>query len=501
MVVHGLPGADEPDEARVRLIGVLVEYLCVQDFVTDRDQCALFVSFAADRLGTQITYRRTNPRADMLSFVRDVLRHDSGLAALIFAAGVIAGPDCTARLKLLVEDARTDASMADTSPEFTDAAVRDIHRLLADVRRVDDGRLHALLSHELGVDVPYGQSPAQRFDHLCQANTQADGLPPAVVLVEITAFLEQPALREALRAWSDAWAGETDEETARALAERRRAIEALPAADPDVARCLVVMVEPADDSSADVHVRHWVNAAPGYWEPVAGDVRPTTLDQLASEVERAVERGREHWAHLPVTANEPPVQVEFVLPFTLLNHDMARLEMGTWSGEPLPISLEYHVHLRSLERMRAARKGGYLPLWRERWTQLRNAGVAESYRWHGEDGEGLGLWRAKLIANPDLTAVILDVPALPGLGLEALVTAISQGVGLAAWDRRTDSPDLSGEVLTLLLAHPPSQIPSKVSALRRKAEGMNRDNWSLGKHLALMWDDPNRLVDCEELTA
>jgi len=501
VVVDGLLGPGEPDGARAKLIGVLVDFLCVQDFVTDRDQCAVFVSFAAEQLGAEIVYRRQNPRVDMLSFVRDVLKYEAGLPALIFAAGVIAGPECTARLKLLAEDARADVSMAGAAPEFTDDAVREIHRLFADVRRVDDGRLHALLNHELGLDIPYGQTPAQRFDHLCRANTQADGLPPALVMVEITAFLEQPALREGLREWSDAWARQAGPEAVQALEERRRAIAALPTADPDVARCLVVMVEPADDSSADIHVRHWVNAAPGYWEPVAGEVRLTTPDGLAGEVERAIGRGQERWAGMPVMENEPPPQVEFVLPFSLMNHDMARLEMGTWSGDPLPISLRYHVHLRSLERMRAAQKDGYLPLWRERWTQLKNAGVAESYRWHGEEGERLDRWRAKLIANPGLTAVILDVPALPGLGLEALVTAIAQGVGLAAWDRRTDSPDLSGEVLTLLLAHPPSQIPSKVSALRKRAEGMNRDSWSLGKHLALMWDDPNRLIDCEELTA
>ncbi|MFF2137453.1 hypothetical protein [Streptomyces sp. NPDC058193] len=501
MVVHGLPGTDEPDGARVKLVGVLVEYLCVQDFVTDRDQCAQFVDFAGEQIGVKITYRRQNPRVDMLSFVRDVLKDPMGLSALIFAAGVIAGPECEAQLTLLAKDAGFDVPVIGVAPEFTDSAVREIHRLFADVRRFDDGRLHAVLNHELGVAVPYGQTPAQRFDYLRGSNTQADGLPPALVLVEVTALLEGPVLRERLREWSDAWAGEAGPEAVHALDERRRAIEALPTADPDVARCLVVMVEPADDSSADIYVRHWVNAAPGYWEPVAGDVRPTTLDHLAGEVERAIGRGQERWARLPVMENEPPAQIEFVLPFTLLNHDMARLEMGTWSGDPLPISLRFHVHLRSLERMRAAHRDGYLPLWRERWTQLRNAGVAESYRWHGEEGERLDRWRATLIANPDLTAVILDVPALPGHGLEALVTAIAQGVGLAAWDRRTDSPDLSGEVLTLLLAHPPAQIPSKVSALRKKAEGMNRDNWSLGKHLALLWDDPNRLIDCEELTA
>ncbi|MFG2429768.1 hypothetical protein [Streptomyces sp. NPDC048590] len=473
----------------------------MQDFVTDRDQCAQLVSFAAEQLDAEITYLRKNPRTDMLSFLRELLKYEHGLRALSTAVEVIAGHEYAAELGRLVKIAHGEEKPNGVSPEFTEETVREIHRLLADVRRVDDGRLHALLNHELGVDVPYGQTPAQRFDHLCRLNTQADGLPPALVLVEITAFLEQAALGDGLRGWSDAWAREAGTDAVEALRERRRAIAALPMADPEVARCLVVMVEPADDSSADIYVRHWVNAAPGYWEPVAGDVRTTTLDNLAGEVERAVGRGQERWSGLPVMENEPPPQVEFVLPFTLLNHDMARLEMGTWSGDSLPLSLRYHVHLRSLERMRSARRDGYLPLWRERWTQLRSAGVAESYRWHGEEGERLDRWRAKLIANPDLTAVILDVPALPGLGLDALVTAIAQGVGLAAWDRRTDSPDLSGEVLTLLLAHPPSQIPSKVSALRRKAEGMDRDNWSLGKHLALLWDDPNRLVDCEELTA
>ncbi|MFE4452489.1 hypothetical protein [Streptomyces sp. NPDC056796] len=496
-----LLGPEESDGVRAELIGVLVDFLCVQDFVTDRDQCAQFVSFVAEQLGVEITYPGKNPRADMLFFLRALLKYEKGLGALTFTVQVIAGHECASQLKRLAEAVCPEGDGAVVSPEFTPGAVREIHRLLADVRRVDDGRLHALLDHELGVDVPYGHTPVQRFDYLCGINTQADGLPPALVLVEITAFLEQPALGEGLRRWSDAWAREAGGEAERALAERRRAIAVLPATDPDVARCLVVMVEPADDSSSDIYVRHWVNAAPGYWEPVAGDVRPTTLAGLGAEVERAIGRGRERWAGLQVTGNEPPAQVEFVLPFTLLNHDMARLEMGTWSGDPLPISLNYHVHLRSLERMRAAQGDGYLPLWRERWTQLRSAGVAESYRWHGDEDERLDRWRAKLIANPSLTAVILDVPALPGLGLEALVTAIAQGVGLAAWDRRTDSPDLSGEVLTLLLAHPPSQIPLKVSALRKKAEGMNRDNWSLGKHLALLWDDPNRLIDCEELTA
>ncbi|MFB8026377.1 MULTISPECIES: hypothetical protein [unclassified Streptomyces] len=499
-MVHGLPGTDEPDDARARLIGVLVEFLCVQEFVTDRDQCAQLIGFAAEQLGAEINFQRKNPRADMLLFVRTLLKHEKGLAVLTFTVSVIAGADFGRQLMGIVESARSDGQVAHLAGEFTDSAVREARRLLGEAWRVDEGRLHTMLNHELGVDVPYGRSPAGLFDELCTLNAQADGLPPALVLVEATAFLAQPALREELRDWSDVWVREAGSEAEQALEDRRAAIAARPSADPHVSRCLVVMVEPADDSSADVFVRHWVNAAPGYWEPVAGDVERTSLEALAGAVERALSQGAARWADVEESEDDPPIQVEFVLPFQYLNHDMARIKLGTRSRVPLPIGLRYHVHLRSLERMRA-RDTAELGRWRARWTQLKKVGVAEVHRWHGEQGDRLERWRANLAANPRLTAVILDVPALPGHGLDALIIAIEQGVGVAAWDRRVDSPDLAGQVLTLLLAHPPSQLPSKVSQIRKEAEELGRDSLSVGKHMAFFWDDPYRLVDCEELTA
>ncbi|MFI2779778.1 VMAP-C domain-containing protein [Streptomyces sp. ALB3] len=499
-MVNGLLGPGEPDEARARLVGGLVNFLCVQDFVTDRDQCAQFIAFVAEQLGAEINYPRTNPRADMLSFARELLKYDKGLAALTFSVGIIAGPDCARQLMRIAETARTDEQVVAASSEFTDREVREAHRLLGDAWRVGEARVHAVLDHELGAGAPYGRTPAALFDHLCGVNTQADGLPPALVLVEAVASLAQPASREALRDWSDAWARGVGADVVRALEERRRTIAARPPADPQVSRCLVVMVEPADDSSADVYVRHWVNASPGYWEPVAGDIERVSMDTLAGAVERALSRGASRWADVGESENDPPIEVEFVLPFQYLNHDMARIELGTRSRVPVPIGLRYHVHLRSLERMRA-RDPAELGRWRARWTQFKKVGVAEAHRWHGEQGDRLERWRAGLAANPRLTAVILDVPALPGHGLDALIIAIEQGVGVAAWDRRADSPDLAGQVLTLLLAHPPSQLPSKVSQIRKEAEELGRDSLSVGKHMAFFWDDPYRLVDCEELTA
>ncbi|WP_323137982.1 hypothetical protein [Streptomyces sp. NBC_01433] len=156
-------------------------------------------------------------------------------------------------------------------------------------------------------------SPLQRFGYLREVNTQADGLPPALVLVEVIAH-QSKAVGGKLREWSDRWAREAGTDAVEALAERRRGIAAPSRADPEVPRCLVVMVEPADDGSADVFVRHWVNPAPGYWEPVAGEVERATLDALAGAVDRAIGSGEARWADVPELENEPPVQVEFVLP-------------------------------------------------------------------------------------------------------------------------------------------------------------------------------------------
>ncbi|MFG2560344.1 hypothetical protein [Streptomyces sp. NPDC048496] len=497
MVAHVPQGPRETDPY---LVGALVDELCALDCVRDPDQCIHFVALVAMQLRMEINYLRKNPRVDMLSLVMDVLLREGGLDALVFGVSVASGPEDSARLARLAETAWPDETVAELPLVFADTAVQEIEGLLAEVRDFDDGRVHAILGHELGVDIPYGLSPLRRFDYLRDVNAQADGLPPAVVLVEVIAIDQGAILGERLRDWSDRWAAEAGADAVGALQERRRAIAALPRTDPEVPRSLVVMVEPADDGSADIYVRHWVNAAPGYWEPVAGAVERATLDTLAVAVERAIHRGEARWADVPDTESEPPVQVEFVLPFQLLNHDMARLELGTRSHDALPIGLRYHIHLRSLERMRT-RDPGQLRRWRARWKRLKTTGAAEAFRWRSSEAGQLDRWRATLASEPQLTAVILDVPALPGHGLEALAAAIAEGVGLAAWDRRPDSPAQSGEVLTLLLGHNPAQLASKVGQLRKSAEELDGGSLLLGRHIAFFWDDPNRLVDCEELTA
>ncbi|WNF30531.1 hypothetical protein RI138_28975 [Streptomyces sp. C11-1] len=490
------------------LVQTLVDALTLLECVKDRGQRVEFVDAVAFKLGVELTYPDSTPRIDMMHLVRKVIHRPGGPEALIYGVRAVSGKDDAERIAaeagIRTEDDRQPPWPA---PVFADGVAREARRLLGEATDLDGTRLRALIAQELPGDLPDGGSPVELFDHALDMAARADGLPAAVVLIEAAAALSAER-RAPLRRWTDRWAA--GDPTAPAAAARvavpgaaeavaacRRRLDRPAAPDPTVPRCLVVMVDPAHDGSPDVFVRHWINKAPGYWRPEPGPVETVTLATLAGAVERAVEKGERLWARTPGGTDEGPVHVEFLLPFELLNHDMARLELGSRAPRPWPLGMRYHVHLRSLDRMRG--DAGQLRRWQTRWERLRKAPAPATHRWRSTDRDGFERWRAHLAGDERLTAVILDAPALPGQGLEALQAAVLEGVGLAAWDRRPGSTSQSSELLTLLLGHPYTQLPEKVGRLRTGAEVEEDGPLWVGRHVAFLWDDPYRLVDREEL--
>lgn len=473
-----------------------VHELSALECVTDAAQRPLFVHLVAEYLNVEINVPGQTPRLDMAALVGKVLGLADGRDALVYAIEMLAGPQPAKSVEERVRSRPAPALL----PVFTEDEIRKGHDLLVPDRDTDPRRLHAALAHELQIDLPVGLTRAQLFERLLDANAQAsDGLPPAVVLMEVAA-LHSPPRAEALRAWSAGWAARSAPGTSEALEARRRRIAEEPPPDPDVPRCLVVMVAPADDGSPDLYVRHWVNVAAGHWEPLAGETERATPASFAGAVERAVARAERYWGEHTAEAEGrggDPVHVEFVLPYAMLNHDVARLPLGDRAIGEVPISQRYLVHLRSLDRMRAG-DPGQLRRWRDRWGVFRTAAAAQTPHWSGTD---LKLWRAGLTRERAVTAVILHGPALPGRGLEPLAAAISEGIGVAGWDRREEDSPQSRELIRVLFGHPPGQIPAKVSQLRLDAEAEDEGPRMMGRHIAFFWDDPNRLVDCEELSA
>ncbi|MFI6875767.1 hypothetical protein ACIBL6_20255 [Streptomyces sp. NPDC050400] len=53
----------------------------------------------------------------------------------------------------------------------------------------------------------------------------------------------------------------------------------------------------------------------------------------------------------------------------------------------------------------------------------------------------------------------------------------------------------------LLPGHGPGQLPFKVNQLRVQADTEEGGRLLVVRDVAFLWDDPNRLIDCEEMLA
>ncbi|MFE9093131.1 hypothetical protein [Streptomyces sp. NPDC007264] len=494
-----------PPKAQLHL--TLVEELCALDCVRDPGQRVLFGQTVGDYLQHPVDLPGRDARNDAVVLVQAALRDrqdlEVGVEALLYAVGLHEGSDVAGAVRERVLSAWNPEPNVPLPlrEAFEDKDVNAARALLAAHTGVDREELRDRLAHELRLDLPRHLTPVQLFDHLLDLNAQADGLPPTVVLLEFTAVLTPgESDRHRLREWCDTWSANTG--AREALLRRREQIEAARLPDREIPRCLTIMVDPADDGSPDIFVRHWVNRTAGYWDPLSGSVERATMETLGAAVERAARRGEEFWANADSAGDDTsPIHVEFVLPFALLNHDVAGLDMDIDASGPVPIGLRYYVHLRSLERMRT-RDPAQLRRWRLRWKSLKAAAVARPHSWTDDDRTtGLRIWRNKLVADQQLTAVTLSAPALEGQALEPLKAAIAEGIGVALWDRRDPAHQQIPAQLTMLIGYPAAQLPVTIHRLRTKAETDENGPQLPGRHVAFFYDDPFRLIDCEEVPA
>ncbi|TDC63210.1 hypothetical protein [Streptomyces hainanensis] len=477
-----------PRESRqeyLRLKATLVNELCDLDCVQDAAQRHGFGQTVGEYLGRRVDLSGRSARDDVIVLVSLALRQGGqGVDAVISAVDLHSGRDVAADVRARLQE------LAPVLPEQDAGAARKLLREAA----VKGPALHAALSRELGLPLPEHLSAGDLFDHLLDVADQPDGLPPSVLVLESAARLAPvPAHAERLRGWCETWAGTTG--ALPALLERRRRLAAARAPDHTIPRCLVIMVDPADDGSPDVFVRYWINELAGYWEPRSGESEVTTLDDLSGAVERAIRQGERLWEQAV-----EPAYVEFVLPYSLLNHDVARLELGAGTGSATPIGPHYLVHLRSLERMRDQNPVQHRA-WRARWGTLREGQVIQAHHWSAAEQGELPRWRQDLLRNAQFTAVTMEAPAVEGHGLEPLKVAIAQGIGLALWDRRAQRDPYVREILRILVGHSHDRLPGAVRQMRFQAEADTEGLGQVGRHIAFFWDDPYRLIDCEEVPA
>ncbi|MET9732819.1 hypothetical protein ABZZ79_19880 [Streptomyces sp. NPDC006458] len=476
----------------------LTDALCPLGCMEDAPGRVQFAAMLADQLQRPVDLRGVRLREDVVAMVRTALSVPGGEHVLVGVVRILEGSTAGDELDRLLAPVALPAAGTDilagplTQAEEAEARAVLIRGDLPARRLRDD-----LVDELNGLDLPTGLTPEQLLAHVLEWNTQPDGLPPAVLLVDRAARLARSRTHGlALSEWVDEWTQRAG--LARELKERRSARPDTPS-DPDVPRCLLVAVEPARDGSGEIVVRSWLNTTQGRWDPQPAEPATTTLEGLGGAVESALRQGARLWS-VPSEPDagerlQPPPYVEFALPYDLLNHDVAGLNHQIGDGRPLPLGLKYAVHLRSLERMRTD-DAVVLQQWRERWFALRRHGVTV-HGWSEPDAARPDAWQTALAGESSRTAVVLDAPT-DVAALEALKAAIAEGIGLAVWDRRGVFDDERREVVTAVFAsvQTPAQIPLAIHRLRANAvlhaKGPGR---FLGRHIGFLWDDPTRVVD------
>ncbi|MFG2632817.1 hypothetical protein ACGFX8_02285 [Streptomyces sp. NPDC048362] len=448
----------------------------------------LLISMLASRLPELGNIRRHGrTRLEMLEIVRACLQEPHGLPELVATLHDYA-PNSTPVLRI--------RDLVVTTPVLavlSEAELRALHSLLARVGHLDARGMLYAAAGDLPLPDRGVSTLREAVDFLAGANARADGLLPVMALVEhvLAALREADAHRpvaDGLREWNDSRAAVLG--LGAQLESLRAEITGGPAVPAPA--CLVIQLSRHGMSPDRYVLSHWHQIRPGPWRPERGEDQIVALGDVEATVERLVIRAEQEWAGRPGR----PV-LEFVLPLHLLNHPMEWLPMASQSSSATALCLSYPVVLRSLERMRARE---FHRRWHNRWQRMtQDAGIVCHWDTTGRRGHDPVQWTSRLTADERLVSVALNAPPLPGPGgsQASLEAALRAGVPLAVWDRRPEPPGEFRRRVKKLIKGKAIELPQRLQQLRNEAAtaAASQRDAHAGRHLAVLFDDPNRIVD------
>ncbi|HEX6358530.1 effector-associated domain 2-containing protein [Actinophytocola sp.] len=333
--------------------------------------------------------------------------------------------------------------------------------------------------------------PADALATLERMNARPDGIPPLLVFVELLAAYFGGERADRLRQWNDRQAERVG------LIEGLHAVrhEAITESPPqEVVAYLVVRVE-ADLLDADqLTVTHWRQNHPTEWCPRRGEPFSGDLDAVRAHVAELVAEAESGWARKAVT-----IQIEFLLPYDLLNLPVDQWDLEAGSGLPRPLGLHYQVVIRSLDR---ARSPQWHREWRRRWENLKATsglqGCEEQWLWsEGTKPRQLGALDAKLAVRKDVVSLVLRAAPDGGKPGEVIV-GVRTGVPVMIW-HRSDSGRAAFETeVKAMMRDALPDLAENLRLLRSDARQAPRPGSHVGSRVSLLWDDPERPVEPPE---
>lgn len=331
---------------------------------------------------------------------------------------------------------------------------------------------------------------------LADQNAGPDRIPPLIAFAEHVAARAPHRLTGELRAWVSRVARQILHIGELVPAYRERLEETLarenPGGRPPIRPCLLIQIERDGIESGTCEVRYWIQRPSRRWDPEPSDLSRITFRELERALQEAIRQAETAWHDI----GDEPIEIELLLPADMLHTAVEWWHTELDAPAPTPLCLEYRVVVRSLDRMREPHRHR---VWTHRWGSLWKPPPRHRVHWGRSDpsADGLGPWNARLREDHDLTTVVLGSSPEDASGGAELQSALDAGIPVILWDHRPGALDTEmAGLLASLTADSPSDLVDHVHELRRGAGLLapeDRDRHP-GRHLALLWDDPDRNV-------
>ncbi|MEU9733138.1 hypothetical protein [Streptomyces sp. NPDC048002] len=341
-------------------------------------------------------------------------------------------------------------------------------------------------SARLRTPPPHSTTPWSDFLYLVGQNTAPEQIPPWMAYLEEVAGRLDDAHRREVRAINRQQAVRWDFGDA---LDRRRYPRQTDRHLTTHDEHLAIRIMPAPLDEGHYTVSYWFHSdarGPDFEGRRDSAVIPfadlqRTVSEVISEVERA-------------EGDRPgQLRLEFVLPLELINLPVESWPLDTSEDPPLPLGMTYPaVVIRSLERLLDQRWHGR---WRLRWQRLRQEPTSGSVYWSIPAGPQHQHVVPGLL-DEEYVAAVLSEPPEDGRaqGCLEFKTALRTGYPVVVWHRTGESTTEFRQVLGELFADGFADLLPRITRFRRQAAalGSAAPEHQIGRHLAVLWDDPDR---------
>jgi hypothetical protein len=373
-----------------------------------------------------------------------------------------------------------------------------IARLLPDLERLLTGLSGALpVIHEVAgtAQLPSDLDVMGLLKWLAELMIPADQLPRPLWVSELARQrATDPATQEALGAIGERWAAEVPDGQVR-LSEFRKSFESggVPAGEP----CLLVILDPDRNGGEGYRLSLILFRNGRDGEPQPGDDACLSLEEIRGRLQESL-------PGLIQTVDRRSLLLEFVVPRELLNTDFDQWLIPErpdgLSARNYHLGVRYPVVVRDLERMAPSDDRS---LWRARWQRLCDCAgpVRDAIRWvKPQDRDSYDSLTASLLrerAHGQVCLALLSAPSEGSQFAELLYAGLTAGLPAAIWLRQPGTGRSGGKKDRKYLASAVKPaalrgLPRRVLDLRQEAEEARQAAVHPGRHLSLLWDDPDR---------